>query len=165
MLRLMDASWMGGVWRVSASDYVTIWQEKEKVIIVNAPLPQQVDEIMMAAGLPPVKVEIFKANKLNGALEFMLSLRNLTPEDQPATVIVQIKDSKGRIVGLSYVSGSLPASSSLGFNMYSAIPKPGIYQAELYVWRNFKEPIPLASPQSIEVEVDGWFVRFAEAPP
>jgi len=165
MLRLMDASQMDGAWRVSANDYVTIWQEEEKVTIVNAPLPQQIDEIMLAAGLLPIKVEIFKVNELKGALEFMLSLRNLTPEDQPATVIVQIKDSKGRIVGLSYVSGFLPASSSLGFNMYSVIAEPGIYQAELYVWRSFKDPIPLASPQSIKVEVDGWFVRFAEAPP
>ncbi|RLI14808.1 MAG: hypothetical protein DRO43_03075 [Candidatus Hecatellales archaeon] len=165
MLDEMGASRMGDVWKVSASDYVTTWQEGEKVTIVNAPSLQQIDEIMMAAGLPIVKAEAFKAKELGGELEFSVSLKNLTPEDQMATAIVQIKDVKGRIVGLSYVSGAIPASSSIGFNTYSPPLEPGVYQAELYIWRSFKNPVSLSPPQSMEVSVDSWLILFDEFPP
>ncbi|KYH38804.1 MAG: hypothetical protein AYL30_002870 [Candidatus Hecatellales archaeon B24] len=165
MLEEMGAGCLGEVWKVSASDYVAVRQEGEKVTIVNAPSLQQIDEVMMAAGLPIVKAEVFKAKEFGGGLKFTVSLRNLTPEDQMTTAIVQIKDMKGRIVGLSYVSGIIPASSSIGFNTYSLSLEPGAYQAELYLWRSFKDPVSLSPPQSMEVSVSSWLVLFDEFSP
>ncbi|RLI25350.1 MAG: hypothetical protein DRO52_04140 [Candidatus Hecatellales archaeon] len=159
MLASMGASQVRGAWKVSPSDYVEAWRENQTVTIVNAPSLGQIDEIMMAAGLPIVEVKAFKAESLKGLEVFTFTLQNLTPEDQPATIIVQVKNLRGRVLGLSYISGSLPSWSLLTFKTSFTL-KPGTYQTELYVWRSLKNPIPLASPKSLQVEA-GSMVKFA----
>lgn len=160
MLTLMGALHLERVWQVSGKDYITLWREGRQVTIVNAPTPKEIDEIMLSAGLPLIKIENFKVREVGGGMEAAFTLQNLTPEDQSFTAIVQVKNEEGRVVSLSQISGFISPSEKLTFKTHPALQGSETYKVELYVWRSFREPIPLHPPARLQVETGGWLVRF-----
>jgi hypothetical protein len=150
LLLRIGAEQIGEVWRIDENDYLIINREGKKITIVNAPSPWELDDILMAANLPIVKIKDFSIEDFETQPIIHISLKNLTPENQHATVIVQIKDFNGRVKALFCVSGSVSANESREFNVYLHRELENC-RVELYVWRSLGDPTPIAKPQTLTV--------------
>ena len=78
-------------------------------------------------------------------------IANPTSIDQPMIYIVQVKDSELRVVCLSFVSGTVPADKSFSFGIAWTPQKAETYTVQVFVWKSWTEPIPLAEPTTMEV--------------
>ncbi len=72
-------------------------------------------------------------------------IRNEQDNDQDSVYIVQIKNSKGVVISISWISGSVGPGQSLT-STQSWIPEvAGKYIAQIFVWRSVANPFPLTS--------------------
>jgi hypothetical protein len=70
------------------------------------------------------------------------------------TYIVKIKDSTGITVFLAWIEGlSASDSEKIDPSVYWIPDEPGRYEAEIFVWKNLNEPIPLSSSSSMRIVV------------
>lgn len=69
--------------------------------------------------------------------------------------LVQIQDSNGVTVSLSWLTGMLFSGQSL-YPAQSWIPTyPGTYSAQTFLWQSLENPNSLAPPSSVAIEVTG----------
>jgi hypothetical protein len=72
-------------------------------------------------------------------------IRNEQNNNQDSVYIVQIKNSKGVVISISWISGSVGAGQSLT-STQSWIPEvSGKYIAQIFVWQSIAKPFPLTS--------------------
>lgn len=78
---------------------------------------------------------------------------NRMDRDQPFAYLVQIQDSNGIAVSLSWITGSLASGQSMNLSQ-SWLPKSaGIYTAQVFVWEGVTEPNALSSPVTLRIPV------------
>jgi hypothetical protein len=83
------------------------------------------------------------------------NLANNQNFDQPFAFVVQIKDSKGVTVDLSWITGTLLANQTLSPAQSWTPTIPGSYSAHIYVFQSINNPVELANPAVIKFIVDG----------
>ncbi|RLI35835.1 hypothetical protein DRO53_00155 [Candidatus Bathyarchaeota archaeon] len=138
----------GGAWQLE-DRWVTIHQRGRTVTIVSAPSRLQIDSLRMAAGLPIFDIEF---TSLKGGQTLTSTIRNLTPEDQEGLILIQVKDWRGRVEAIYQIQGEFPAGSRLSFETPILCQK--VFQIEIYVWKSFEKPVPLAKP--LVFQPGGW---------
>ncbi|MEM2759964.1 MAG: IPT/TIG domain-containing protein [Nitrososphaerales archaeon] len=80
-------------------------------------------------------------------------LRNNLLADQPFTYIVQIKDSRGSTIMISWMIGTLPAGKQYAVAQSWLAQNSGEYTAEVFVWQSISNPVILAPMQKTSFRV------------
>jgi hypothetical protein len=80
-------------------------------------------------------------------------LTNTAAVDQTMLYIVQIKDATGRVVYMSYISGTVPAGRAFTFGIMWTPAEAGDYTVEVFAWKSWTEPTPLSESVSQPVTV------------
>ncbi|HSB57122.1 MAG TPA: hypothetical protein VLD38_04880 [Nitrosopumilaceae archaeon] len=81
-------------------------------------------------------------------LNLQTSLTNVNNEEMDWVYIVQIIDSKGVIVDLKFITGSLVTNQTLTPALFWTPHKDGTYKIETFVWNSLRDMKAL-SPKSI----------------
>ena len=82
-------------------------------------------------------------------------LVNTTVEKIVMTYIIQVKDSEGVAVFLTWIRDlPLPPNESAKPGIFWKPSKSGDYSIEVFVWENTFEPTPLSSPKRITISVE-----------
>jgi hypothetical protein len=71
-------------------------------------------------------------------------LTNTATVDQSMLYIVQVKNTAGTVVYLSYISGTVPAGKTFTFGLSWTPNVSGTYTVEVYSWNSWSDPTPLS---------------------
>jgi hypothetical protein len=82
-------------------------------------------------------------------------IQNHMSSNQQYSFIVQVKDSNGFTVALSWISGNIEAQRSASVAVPWTPDKAGTYIMEIFLWQNLLKPVPLLSKQETNVTVIG----------
>lgn len=72
---------------------------------------------------------------------------------QPFAYLVQVQDSNGITVSLSWITGSLEPSQLLSLGQSWEPKLPGKYTAQIFVWQSITDPDALSSPITLQISV------------
>jgi len=93
------------------------------------------------------------APKVGTLVTVTSTITNNQDTAQTTLYIVQVKDSAGAVVYLSFVSGTIPANTALQFGVGWTPTAPGRYTIEVFAWDGFATANVLATTQSTTVTV------------
>lgn len=79
-------------------------------------------------------------------LQVITEIQNNQSSDQPFVYLVQIKNSSGVVVSLSWLEGSLAIGQKFQVSQSWNPTEPGIYDVEAFVWNSFENTSPLGFP-------------------
>jgi hypothetical protein len=77
------------------------------------------------------------------------SVKNTLSTDQQFAYIVQIKDSQGATIMISWMTGTLPAGKEYAVAQSWLVENSGAYTAEVFIWQSVSNPVILAPMQKI----------------
>ena len=80
-------------------------------------------------------------------------IQNRMSSKQEYVYIVQVKDSDGFTVSLSWISGNIEAQRSVSAAVSWTPDKAGEYAIEIFLWQNLSRPVPLLLKQETIVTV------------
>lgn len=87
-------------------------------------------------------------------VQVISDLENSQDDDQPFAYMVQIKNSDGVTVALSWISGLLPSNQSFSPTTSWTPTKTGMYTVTVFVWESVDTPTALSAPVTINVNVN-----------
>jgi hypothetical protein len=111
--------------------------------IVNSSNPRIVDSM----GNPLTTV------KVNQQVLIETDLKNTQQRDQPFAYLVQVEDSNGVTLSLSWITGTLTGEQFLNLAESWLPPSSGKYTAQIFVWQSLSEPNALSLPLSTTITV------------
>jgi hypothetical protein len=82
-------------------------------------------------------------------------IQNRMSSNQQYSFIVQVTDSNGFTVALSWISGLVEAQRSASVAVPWTSDNAGTYIIEIFLWQNLLKPVPLLSKQETNVIVVG----------
>ena len=86
-------------------------------------------------------------------IQIVSDVTNKMNKVQPFAYLVQIEDSNGIAISLSWITGSLSPNQNLSLSQ-SWIPKStGVYTAQIFVWQGVTDPNALSSPLTLQIPV------------
>jgi hypothetical protein len=91
--------------------------------------------------------------KVGEPIALTTKISNKAIIEQETLYIIQVRNEIGRVVHLGFISGKIPAETTLPFAVEWLPKKPGTYTIEAYAWKNWKEPIPLSEPTSQTITI------------
>jgi len=80
---------------------------------------------------------------LGQQLQVVAEIKNKQDYDQPFVYLVQVKDSTGAVMTLSWFKGSITIDQKLSVSQSWSPTESGTYTIETFVWRSLDNPIPL----------------------
>ena len=83
--------------------------------------------------------------KVGQQLQVVSEIQNKQNYEQPFVYLVQVKDSTGTVVWLSWFKGSLAINQKLDVSQSWLPFETGTYTVETFVWKSIENPSPLAS--------------------
>ena len=86
-------------------------------------------------------------------VQIAADLTNNQDRDQPFAYLVQIQNEDGVTVSLSWITGSLAPGQSMAPSQSWTPTIPGIYNAQIFVWKSIDDPDALSMPLSLEINV------------
>ena len=91
--------------------------------------------------------------KVGQQIQVTADLANGQNRDQPFAYLVQIQDSNGVTVSLSWITGTLSAGQSLNPAQSWTPSAAGTYTAQIFVWQSIDNPNALSPPLSTTINV------------
>ena len=111
----------------------------------------------IAAGTPvlkdPTTGETITEGKAGEQVMLSTEMSNTATEDQPMLYIVQVKDETGRVVYLSFISGTVPAGETYEFGIGWTPTVAGTYTVEVFAWVSWAEPTPLSDVATATITI------------
>ena len=86
-------------------------------------------------------------------VQIVSDLANSQDRMQSFAYLVQIQDSEGVTVSLSWITGALSPNQRLSPALSWTPQNAGLYTAEIFVWESITNPDPLSPPLYLEIEV------------
>jgi hypothetical protein len=86
-------------------------------------------------------------------LQITTEVQNTQSYEQSFAYLVQVKDSSGTVVWLSWFEGSLVADQKLQVSQSWIPEEAGTYSIETFVWKSIKNPLPLAKSLTTTYEI------------
>ena len=80
---------------------------------------------------------------LGQQLQVVAEIENKQDYDQPFVYLVQVKDSTGAVMTLSWFKGSITINQKLSVSQSWSPTESGTYTIETFVWKSLDNPIPL----------------------
>ncbi len=90
---------------------------------------------------------------INKQVQIVADVTNGLDRDQPFAYIVQVFDSNGVVVQLSWLTGTLTAGQSLSPSQSWTPAVPGNYTAQIFVWSSINNPDALSAPLVMKISV------------
>src|SRR6267143_23915 len=84
--------------------------------------------------------------KANQQILIEADLQNMQQKDQPFAYLVQVGDSNGITLSLSWITGKLSAGQFLNLAESWLPPSSGNYTAQIFVWQGLSQPNALSPP-------------------
>ena len=88
--------------------------------------------------------ELILAPKNNDQLQIVGAVHNNQEYEQDFVFIIQIKETDGVIVSLSWIRGQLSPNQDLEVSQSWSPTKSGNYSIETFVWSSLSDPVPLS---------------------
>ncbi|MGH9909018.1 MAG: beta strand repeat-containing protein, partial [Nitrososphaerales archaeon] len=111
--------------------------------VVNVSQLKLVDQTGAALSSPSVGMQVL----------IQSDVKNTLSTDQQFTYIVQIKDSGGATIMISWMIGTLPAGKEYAVAQSWLVENKGQYTAEVFVWQSLSNPVILAPMQKTNFNV------------
>jgi len=90
---------------------------------------------------------------VNQQIQIVSDITNREDRDQPFSYLVQIQDSNGITLSLSWITGALSSNQALILSQ-SWMPKAtGIYTAQIFVWQSIVNPNALSPSLTLQIPV------------
>lgn len=89
----------------------------------------------------------------NTALNVSSDVHNGGRAAQDMVYIVQVKDGRGAVLHLNWLSNSLAPGASANMSISWTPAEPGQYQAEIFVWESLSGQVPLSGPVLLPITV------------
>ena len=86
-------------------------------------------------------------------VQITADVTNGLDRDQPFAYIVQVLDSNGVVVQLSWLTGTLTAGQSLNPSQSWTPTATGNYTAQIFVWSGISNPDALSAPLVMKITV------------
>ncbi len=83
--------------------------------------------------------------KAGQQLQVVSEIQNKQSYEQPFVYLVQVKDSTGTVVWLSWFKGSLAINQKFDVSQSWLPPKAGTHTVETFVWKSLENSFPLSS--------------------
>ena len=88
--------------------------------------------------------ELILAPKTNDQLQIVGAVHNNQEYEQDFVFIIQIKETDGAIVSLSWIQGQLSPNQDFEISQSWNPTKSGNYSIETFVWSSLSDPVPLS---------------------
>ncbi len=88
--------------------------------------------------------ELILVPKNNDQLQIVGAVHNNQEYEQDFVFIIQIKETDGAIVSLSWIQGQLSPNQDLEVSQSWSPTKSGNYSIETFVWSSLNDPVPLS---------------------
>jgi plastocyanin len=129
-----------------ASTELLVVETLEGIRAFGLSKPKLVDQTGSEVMSPAVGMQILVRSEIENNLS----------TDQDFTYIVQIKDSGGATVMVSYMEGTIPADKRYRVAQSWFADEAGDYMAEVFVWKSIMDPTILAPMENINFSVSVW---------
>lgn len=93
--------------------------------------------------------------KVDKQIQIVADLTNNQNKDQSFAYLVQIKDTNGVTVSLSWITGLLSSGQTMSPAQSWTPSVEGIYTAEIFVWESIDNPDALSAPLTLKINVKG----------
>ncbi len=103
--------------------------------------------ILDSAGKPVSKVSAGQQ------IQIVSDVTNQENRDQSITYLVQIQDSNGITVSLSWITGAMVPNQTLNLGQSWTPRALGTYTAQVFVWESTNNPNALSPPLSLQIQV------------
>ena len=152
MLKLMGAvKHEENTWKIDEDDYVKIFVKEKSVTILNAPTPQEMEEIYYLPKPITLKIQpqdiynepLVKA-KVNKTFLWVIKVSNDAIKNKNILCIIQIKNENGTVINLKSLKNTVPSNGEKIFQVEWTPKKPGTYKVEVYAWLSWEKPKPLS---------------------
>jgi hypothetical protein len=90
---------------------------------------------------------------LGQQLQVVAEIENKQDFDQPFIYLVQVKNSSGTVMALSWFKSSITINQKLSVSQSWSPTESGTYTIETFVWRSLDNPIPLVQSSKVIYEV------------
>jgi hypothetical protein len=91
--------------------------------------------------------------KVNQQILVEADLKNMQQRDQPFAYLVQVEDSNGVTLSLSWITGTLTGNQFLNLSESWLPQSHDKYTAQIFVWQSLSEPNALSRPLSTTIIV------------
>jgi hypothetical protein len=91
--------------------------------------------------------------KANQQILIESGIQNMQQKDQPFAYLVQVGDSDGVTLSLSWITGKLGPGQFQNLAESWLPPAPGNYTASIFVWQSLSQPNALSPPLSTTINV------------
>lgn len=90
--------------------------------------------------------------KVNKQIQITADIVNNQDKPQAFAYLVQIQNQDGVVVSLSWLTGSLDSSQTLSPAQSWVPTVPGVYTAQIFVWKGIDDPDALSPPLTMKIE-------------
>ncbi|HXV38776.1 MAG TPA: hypothetical protein VD699_04315 [Nitrosopumilaceae archaeon] len=90
---------------------------------------------------------------LGQQLQVVAEIENKQDYDQPFVYLVQVKDSAGTVMSLSWFKGSITINQKLAVSQSWSPTESGTYTIETFVWKSLDNPVPLVESSKVVYKV------------
>lgn len=134
-----------------------IYTLETKTIVATTVFGKYVPSTQRAPAAEPVLVNSFgeKVSQVFTGEQLLIQseVTNSQSKKQPFAYIVQVKDSEGITVSLSWVTSELPPGESLKVAQSWLPSTLGNYSIEIFVWESLTNPTALSPTRTVSVQV------------
>jgi len=134
-----------------------IYTLETKTVVATTIFGKFIPSTQRAPAAEPVLVNSFgeKVSQVLTGEQLLIQseVTNSQSKKQPFAYIVQVKDSEGITVSLSWVTSELPPGESLKVAQSWLPSTPGNYSIEIFVWESLTNPTALSPTRTVSVQV------------
>jgi hypothetical protein len=90
---------------------------------------------------------------VNQQIQIVSDVTNQENKEQPFAYLVQVQDSNGITVSLTWITGTMIPKQTLNLGQSWLPTTPGTYTAQVFVWESITNPNALSPPLSLQIQV------------
>lgn len=90
---------------------------------------------------------------VNQQFQIVSDVTNQENKEQPFAYLVQIQDSNGITISLTWITGSMVPKQTLNLGQSWVPTTAGTYTAQIFVWESITNPNALSPPLSLQIQV------------
>ena len=121
--------------------------------IVGTPLPPLEQAPVSNARILDSTGKSLDRISMNQQIQIVSDVTNQEKNEQPFAYLVQIQDSNGITVSLTWITGTMVPKQTLNLGQSWLPITPGTYTAQIFVWESITNPNALSPPLSLQIQV------------
>ena len=136
------------------ADYAVTEESKTFTAMASVGIPvEKPFEITTPAVVDPTTGAAVNETTVGKMVAISTELKNIDVVDRTFAYVVQVKDSAGVVVYLSYIEGTVPAGYSFTPALSWTPTAPGVYTVEVFVWKSLAEPTAYSPVLTLTITV------------